>query len=761
MNVIIPEETPRAPRLAGSVWSRPWPHILYALFIGLILQQFIIWFDEYWLKDTVKLASIALGITFIVELIYVLPVTVRLLLQLAGITAAHTLVLEGFIPLNADTGGTAGFLDILWYDLKLFDPYIWYVLAVWIIYAMLLRGLTTLYRVFCLLLFSIFSFSVMDSFSPLILWDQIAVILGSGLCLLIVRNYAEIERKHPASWRSMRRKPVRVLLPIVVTAGAVFAVGLTAPEWKPMVTDPYTAWKNSIGEPVSVKGKGGEDGDEDKKDSDSPKNAKSGYSRNDEKLGGGFDYSFTPVMTVDTSRKSYWRGETKSLYTGRGWKRGEEEGAPSQEAGYNQILKPFPGFDDSKLETEEVTQVFRMQKPHKPILFAAKGLEMIVDEQVKDAESVNSGHASASNGNITWVPREEELRWYDAGYPNSYTVVSRIPVIDEEALRKVPKTAGPAMQDYLELPPTLPDRVRALAQDIVKDAANPYDQAKAIESYLNLTYPYNPKPDVSKAGSYDFVDGFLFEIKEGYCDYYSTAMAVLARSIGLPSRWVKGYTAGEQPLDNFDYRGGMPPEAIMEQLEGPGTYTVRNSDAHSWVEIYFEGYGWIPFEPTAGFTMPLLAPEGEQLEQSETKAPDPAVPAAEDASSWPKATFIVSAIIVVFLAAAAVAAYLYKEAIADRVDRWRGRTPDRANQRLVAEFERYLRYARRKGLTRGEHETARETITRWSREYSWLQQDLAALLGLFEKAKYSPALLSEEELQGGLARIQSLRAALK
>src|SRR5690606_40367002 len=119
---------------------------------------------------------------------------------------------------------------------------------------------------------------------------------------------------------------------------------------------------------------------------------------------------------------------------------------------------------------------------------------------------------------------------------------------------------------YLQLPDTVPARVRDLAQEITADADTPYDKVKAVEAYLQENYIYTNKPDLSKGSSADFVDRFLFEIQEGYCDYYSTAMAVMVRSLGLPARWVKGFKSGSQELEEMYLGMGMP-EELLEQLE--------------------------------------------------------------------------------------------------------------------------------------------------------------------------------------------------
>jgi len=127
------------------------------------------------------------------------------------------------------------------------------------------------------------------------------------------------------------------------------------------------------------------------------------------------------------------------------------------------------------------------------------------------------------------------------------------------------------------------DRIHQLAVKVTEAAGakTPYDKAKAIEAYLrdskNFTYTLTPPPP--PAGS-DPLGFFLFTSKQGYCEFFASAMGDMLRSIGIPTRLVNGF--------------------------GPGTYetttnawVVRGEDAHTWVETYFPEYGWIPFEPTA------------------------------------------------------------------------------------------------------------------------------------------------------------------
>lgn len=142
------------------------------------------------------------------------------------------------------------------------------------------------------------------------------------------------------------------------------------------------------------------------------------------------------------------------------------------------------------------------------------------------------------------------------------------------------KRAEIIRKNYTQLPENLPQRVKDLAIDITKNEDNNYDKLKAIEQFL-LQYTYTFKPGKVPKGS-DFVDYFLFDNRKGYCTSFATSMAVLGRCIGIPTRYVEGF------LVDYSERAN----------EG---YLVRSNSAHAWVEAYFEGVGWIPFEPTPGF----------------------------------------------------------------------------------------------------------------------------------------------------------------
>lgn len=134
---------------------------------------------------------------------------------------------------------------------------------------------------------------------------------------------------------------------------------------------------------------------------------------------------------------------------------------------------------------------------------------------------------------------------------------------------------------YTLLPENMPGRVADLARKITQDLKTNYEKTVAIEKYLRENHTYTLSPENVPLDK-DFVDYFLFEKNEGYCTYYATSMVILLRTLGIPSRYVEGYV--------------LPPEKTSDNV-----FTVTNNNAHAWVEVYFEGFGWLIFEPTPAF----------------------------------------------------------------------------------------------------------------------------------------------------------------
>ena len=141
----------------------------------------------------------------------------------------------------------------------------------------------------------------------------------------------------------------------------------------------------------------------------------------------------------------------------------------------------------------------------------------------------------------------------------------------------------------LQLPKTLNPKIKQLAESITAGYSTMYDKAKALENYLHDHYIYNV--NVSLPPGQEAVSWFLFNSgNQGFCNYFATAMAIMARAVGIPARVVAGYTSGKYDIKQHEW-------------------LIHGFDAHLWTQVYFAGYGWINFEPSASFapfTRPLV-----------------------------------------------------------------------------------------------------------------------------------------------------------
>lgn len=280
-------------------------------------------------------------------------------------------------------------------------------------------------------------------------------------------------------------------------------------------------------------------------------------------VGLGADVSRRAAMIVQTdgtrpnlpepALRTYWRGATYDRYTGRGWATSKTEEVryrASEPAGETSL--PF----------------------HRPLRQRVQAIGNLGETLHVAGVLVTVDHAYRvayrSPGDVFGALSEA----------TTFEALSLLPIAGEAQLRAAGSDYPDWVQErYLLLPGTVPERVFALARGLAEGQPTPYDQALAIEAYLR-TFPYTldvPMPPFEQ----DLADYFLFDLREGYCDYYATAMVVLARAVGLPARLVTGYVSGTYDEEN-------------------GSYLVVEADAHSWVEIYFPGIAWVEFEPTGG-----------------------------------------------------------------------------------------------------------------------------------------------------------------
>ena len=753
-------------KLAVALWKGllvDWQHRLRTLFAGIILYQFAIWFDVYWMSATMWVVTAALAVTWLVESFPRIHYLIRCALEAAAIIALamYRLDVEFVAAEQPWFGGWLGAVGdaASAFALALADtlPFLWYGVGAWIVYLISIEWLKERARIVLYVVLAVLVFAIVDSYSKHIFWDQVALIVFSGLGLIVIEHFEHFRRKHPISWSYLSEYPWTIALPIILIVASVMLVGTFAPNARPVLTDPYTAYKNWKGERVVTGGKG----------FSSPVSSSlaqlsvlSGYGRDDSNLGGGFNFDYTEVMRVESLQRTYYRGESKSLYTGAGWELSESDTVAA--AGPVSLEEQLPehawdaGAEANALHSVELTQTFFMSdEPDFPVLFGAHPIQSINYFAV-DGEARTGGL-----GGLAWSPRQAELRYTgDEAYPTVYTVTSSVAVINEQALLQANNYdfSGGQWDDYLQLPASVPARVRELAAEVTAGADTLYEQARMLEAYLQTSFDYNNRPNLVRGSSEDFVDRFLFEIEEGYCDYFSTAMAVMARTLGIPSRWVKGYTSGTLDVDMYS---GLP-EDILSQMDSTN-YIVRNADAHSWVELFIPGAGWLPFEPTNGFLLPVYA-DTSQAEATPLVLPE-LTPNALDLQDEERGVSVAGGLAVAAAAFAMVCAVwlLLRRGVWRRwlaLARYK-RKVFGMNQRALHEVGQIMRLFRRKGYTRNEHETARESFARWIARNQWLKPDLEVVLGVLEKARYSGQEISGDDMTRLLRTKHRLREELQ
>jgi transglutaminase-like putative cysteine protease len=228
------------------------------------------------------------------------------------------------------------------------------------------------------------------------------------------------------------------------------------------------------------------------------------------------------------------------------------------------------------------------------------------------------------------IPAEKitSFKQFEPDAPASYIVEYEKPTfqvkeLKESSVEDDDDYAQSILNTYTQLPENLPPAIGALAMEVTDGLETWYDKAQAIERYFrNNGFVYDQVEVAMPKEDEDYVEQFLFETKRGYCDNFSTSMAVMLRTLDIPARWVKGYTEGE----------------YVETLNsGKRVYEVTNNNAHSWVEVYFPESGWVPFEPTQGFSNNVVF-ESEESSQAqsargdteEAAAPVPVQPQPEE-----------------------------------------------------------------------------------------------------------------------------------
>ncbi len=341
-----------------------------------------------------------------------------------------------------------------------------------------------------------------------------------------------------------------------------------------------------------------------------------GYQPLGDSLGGPAEPSKENVMLVQSDRMLLLRGSVRRTYTTYSWTNSAVNNRylfidPTKQGVRDRI------FESRRLDGFSAPDAF--EQVHATVTMLSDGIStLFLPHRLQDLNTGLDMAVYYNNSGEVFITRRVKTG-------DTYDFTALVPTGDDQAVERIVNAASmsqddqmdAARRDYLELPRGIDQGVYDLARDITKDATTPYEKARALENYLLKTYAYTVDVEYPPSNR-DFVSYFLLDSKEGFCSYFASAMAVMARIVDLPSRYVEGY---------------------LVPAGGEEGTIVTGENAHAWVELYFQGVGWVPFNPTPGGGDTSPDPDGEAGQNGQQKpdagnTPEPtAEPTAEPTQS--------------------------------------------------------------------------------------------------------------------------------
>lgn len=457
-------------------------------------------------------------------------------------------------------GNTAYLLEADWYEMTSAFRSLLFFILLWLMTYLIQYWLLNRQRIFIFFFMTLIYITILDTFTTYKANTAIVrtIIIGFAVMgmltfyRILVKEKLVKDPSHTSKW----------MIPLAVMIGVSAGIGFIAPKAAPIWPDPVPylkSYSEQSGGGSSIK--------------------KIGYGTNDEQLGGPFIGDDSLVYRVEATDTNYWKVETKDRYTGKGWVSWVEDGEGERVPFEADELVPMLSFSKDVEVTESHAIVMaHLKYPHIAYPLGLKKVES--SSEVNFEFDLEIEKIYSFNG----TDRPTTLDKYAVNYE-----------IPRYSVTELMKNIGMAGLDegilnrYTALPENLPDRVKQLAREITAGKTNWFDQAREIEKYFDRSeFSYDQKNVAVPNEDEDYVDQFLFETKKGYCDNFSTSMVVLLRAVGIPARWVKGYSGGEFK----DY---------ADDNSGRKIFEITNNNAHSWVEVYFPNQGWVTFEPTKGF----------------------------------------------------------------------------------------------------------------------------------------------------------------
>jgi transglutaminase-like putative cysteine protease len=434
------------------------------------------------------------------------------------------------------------------------------------------------------------------------------------------------------------------------------------------------------------------------------------------------------VMRVRSQQAALWRGQAYDTFNGTMWTASDTRTVDvGQELDQSFQIPSGP----TSVPTRRIITTFYVESNQPNIVFAAYAPEQVFFPAA-----------------VLTIDRYDSIRapiLLDQGL--IYSVVSTIPITTPSVLRAAPAVWSKAeMGQYTQLPADLPERDVALARRITASAPTTYGKVMAVQDWLQRNTKYNLDIPRDPPGV-DAVDEFLFVRHEGFCEHIASAMAVLLRAVGIPTRLVTGFGPGERnPFTGY--------------------YDVRQSDAHAWVEVLYGGVGWVQYDPTFG--VPPAAPGlGSRFIAPEViraigrfishVTPEPVKAVGRQAgaaigaaargtlAAWPVAVPVAALLL--------VAALVWRRR---RAVRAHGPPPSGAARAFLALSEAL----RARGHPRAGHQTPTEFLREIERSGALpagLVGDAEVVVRTFEDERYAGRKPDHEEVEGALAAASRVR----
>ena len=445
------------------------------------------------------------------------------------------------------------------------------------------------------------------------------------------------------------------------------------------------------------------------------------------KEGGFIEDSFTFEGLELFLAKTYYTAYLKAIvyedYLDNAWQQNEEEQLP--------VINQKSKFIE---QAEEETVSIKYTHLSSPILLAAPYAQAMLPDNSEIEILYDENRGTYRIDNFT-----QEI--VDKGISYSFTAQHFNPA-SQDISSLLNQTKAAVYNDMDSISP----RIRELALEITADSPTDYEKVRAIINYLENNYTYNLMPKVPENNRRDKVEFFLFDSKEGFCQHYSSAAALLLRSIGIYTRYVTGFRVDLSILDMEDYY-----DPVLIDILASGYIPVMDNDAHTWIEVYFNEYGWIMFESTG-----LSAETVSQQLQNETDI-EPVVEEVYELSPLTKRAILITGIVLAVLAAIGLAASLI---LMIRRSKQIYRKSD-SSYRFIVHYKILMDYLRAGSLKKYDYETPLEYAVRIDEEVKEEADSLMSQAAAYTGIIYGNRPIDEEQVYRLKCYMRAIKKSLK